>query len=177
MIDRRKTDRDYVDHGEEPDLDAEYQRCRRTLAINRDDLDTEVAQHAEKFFRVAEMAVLASAAYDQIKQDLKLVEARVAKEVRAAAAAEERKISNDAVEMEVLNDREIKTLHRELGDAKLAMDKWSALKEAFGQRSKMVTESVGLYISKYYSRNSVSAQTALQDHAVERVREARHRRG
>lgn len=162
MIDRRSR---------EETVDEKLSRLRSLLHINRDKLDDEVAEHAEHYERVAELHVLAVSEYDAIKQELDDV---IAEESVAVRQSED-KMTETAIKQLVKDKPKVQKLSRELLDAKLLVDKCSVLKESFGQRSYMMRELVGLYISRRLSSNAHSAKEDLQSYSSGRVREERAR--
>lgn len=151
---------------------------RSKLAYDTDGITVTVTEHPEQFERVGRGAAFATARHDSLKYDVELEEARVAKIVREDAAAEDKKLTDKAVETEVAATASVQRLKRELLEAKSELGQWAALKEAWAQRSYMLKESVSIYLARMTGSSSVTApRDALADSNRERAGELRKEQG
>lgn len=161
---------DMATEGEDP-FDVKLSRYASYLRIDRDNLDDEVSRHAEYYEKVAEIHVLAIAAHDALSQDLDEAIVREDPKVRERLAEEGKKTPTEtAVKNAIKDSPKIQKLAREVLSAKLRVDRAAVLKESFGQRSYMLKELVGLYISRRLSTGAHTAREDLQDYAAKRSR-------
>lgn len=158
-------------------IEKRRMRFSSMLRINRDKLDDEVSEHAESYHKVAELHVMAVADYDAIKQELEDASAEEDAEIRVGLMEESKRVTETAIRRKIREIPRIQQLSKELLDAKFQMDRCAVLKESFGQRSYMLRELTGLYISRRLNNTDAhSAKGDLQDFAETRIRSERARR-
>jgi len=131
---------------------------RKHLKIDKNNLDEVIQLQPELYYIVAQKHVLAVSERDLAYDEIKIVDAKLQKEVREQAEAEGRKMTEKAVEIEVLSNK----LHTDAIDmhlrTKYTADELGALRESFQQKSYMLRELVELYVSGYFSDDSLTVK-------------------
>jgi hypothetical protein len=151
---------------------------RGRLIIDRDDLDTALQQQPELFYHVADALVQAVAERDACKLELEEALAREDKSLRVAAAKTDGKLTEAAIRQQLALVPVIQDLERELLDLKRAADSWQALKEGYTQRSYMLRELVGMYLSRLSSGSMSGPRADISDaHHEKQAELRRNRRG
>jgi hypothetical protein len=151
---------------------TEAAELEAALRIDKTNLDEELIQHPEVFYRVADKVAYLVSQRDAAKQDLAEVEARVDAQIRHDLEVRGEKVTERMVDSEkVLHQQVIKakkTLHA-LNDQ---LGQWQALKEAYQQRGYVLKDLVQLYISNYFGSDvsSSAGQKRTTDAQAARVR-------
>jgi len=141
------------------------------LLIDREDLETVAAEHAELFWRVADRVEILISLRDAAKTELTEIEAEEELRYRASIPSDE-KVREGEVTANVLLHKRVKAAKERLHKLNADLGRWKALKESFEQRSYALNHMVELHMRKYYGEISRSEQDAT----ARRVREARTRR-
>lgn len=126
-----------------------FDEQRANLAIDPDDLDTCLVEHAELLFHASDEHANAVARRDAAKLDLEETLARLSKRIRGDALEAKEKLTEGAISERLTVLPEIMKLQRAFLKAKHDADRWTALKEGFGQRSFMLTKLVEMYVARY----------------------------
>ena len=132
------------------------------IQIDRDDLDTELVRQPSLFLEVSQKYVQAVSVRDAAKENVDVARAKVELKIRRRAEEQERKLTESTVKAEV----EVHSMYREAVDAYLQAkeraDRWLATKEAFSQRAFILKDLCGLYVSGYYTTESVRGKSQSQ---------------
>lgn len=158
---------------QEGTLSARYEELRAKVRINRDKLDEEVEQQAALFIDICEEHVMASSRRDGARDELARTDAEIAREARRRAETAGTKMTeamcNDAV---MLDPRHVKgaTEHQRL---RREADNWDALREAFGQRVRMLHELVALYSAGYFTTGSAQGSRSNVNDALAQTARAK----
>jgi len=150
------------------------------LAIDKDDLERCLMEQSESFYHVARETAYAAARRDASKYDLESAEALQGQKIRLESASDKQRVTEAAIAERLAILPNIQKLNMQLLKDKAHAEAWTALKEAFQQRSFMLRELVALRLRQHYDiameHGSGQTRAALGDAAVERVREARRAR-
>lgn len=136
--------------------DADLDDIAARLAIDKHRLDDCLLEQPSLYYHVAAHYTRALARRDTLELDLKVRMADLDQDFRNEAAASDSKITEATIANKVKSAPEIVALQRLALDAKNELDQWTALKEAFQQRSFMLRELVSLYTTQYYEQNLAS---------------------
>lgn len=121
------------------------------LAIDEHALDVALRDHPDTFYRVAMELALAVSLRDEAKQDLEEVEAEVDMELRKDAATIGAKTTEKEIESNKKVDKNVRAATDRFMEARYNAAKWTALKDAFEQKSYALSKLVDLYLGNYYS--------------------------
>lgn len=147
------------------------------LRIDRNNLDGEWVEQPQLFHDVCEGAAYAVSRRDQLKNEVKQVDAKLANRLRKKLA-EEGKVTKDMLEARVEAHEEHTEAVKLYSTAAFEVDQWAALKEAFGQRLKALEYLVDLFKAGYFQAGSSKAGQANEaqyEERREKMREARRR--
>ena len=141
-------------------------QLEKLLAIDKDDLDTELVRQPQLFYEVSELMVEAVANRDRLKDALGVTEAQVAAAVRDRLSRQEVKVTEGLVREEIALDAKTLKAQHEFQEAKHAADQAQQLREAFIQRSFMLRDLASLYVAGYYTQGAVrgASQGEFSDH-------------
>ena len=109
------------------------------LKIDEANLSREMSEQSSIYFSVAEEAISAELKYNEFKLQVSELYAMVDGETRALAEADGKKITEKLVENSVLQNANYKKARNHLLKLKANMDIFKARKDAFGQRSVMLS--------------------------------------
>lgn len=147
---------------------AEYEKM---LLIDRYSLDEELTRHPDAYYRISENYIATVDARDQAKQFLKGTEGQCYLAIRADLEDAGAKVTEKLIESRVLNDKAYLDARGDLQDKSAEVDRWSALKSSFDQRSYMLKALCELYAAGYFSDNAVrSGQSIKRQHEVDETR-------
>lgn len=149
-----------------------YAEFRERLKIERDDLDTEVAQQPFLFMQIGEEYTMLVSQRDKMKEEVDNLYAFILMQVRSKKAEE--KMTNADADARVSVDPSYQLKVREYHQLNGEVAKWGALREAFAQRGYMLRELCGLYASGYWSSTRVSGQTG--DAGIRNMKESMRRK-
>jgi hypothetical protein len=110
------------------------------LEIDAENLDKELMQHAASFAYVGEQAVSAEAAYAEFKVKVEELYAVLDRDVRAAAEAEGRKMTEPKIAAEILVNENYKKAQGHLIRLKANMDVLKVRREAWKERGSMLVQ-------------------------------------
>jgi hypothetical protein len=130
--------------------DSDFQQFENLLRIDRNALDVALEIQPDMFYRVSKNLVLCISKRDAAKQELQEIESAVDAQIRRDASIAGEKVTNPEVESLKGLDKGVLVAKEELAALNLRVGKWSALKEAFLQRSYALKELVALYSANYY---------------------------
>lgn len=127
-------------------------------------LDVALRDHPGLVFDIGVELAIAISVRDEAKQSFDEIEAKVDGEIRRAAAVADEKVTEKEVESQKKLDRRVQAANKAYLERKLDAAKWSALKEAFEQRSYALSKLVELYLNNYYSdRSNAGAEIGRSD--------------
>ncbi len=121
------------------------------------DLNQECIRQASKFAMWAVAAVESQKTLDDDKTGLKVLEARLHKNIKDAAALSGTKITEKSIEVAIINDPKWQKYSKCLNDAKKDVSFLYAIKEAFSQRKDI------LVALSYNEREERKANIVMRD--------------
>ena len=147
------------------------------LKIDQHALDIALREHPDLFYQVASELALAISNRDEAKQDLDQIEAQVDSELRRAAAISEDKVTEKAIESNKNTDKRVIAANDKFLEERYNAAKWTALKDAYEQRSYALSKLVDLFLANYYSSNEdkKTGGPALRDVRSQQVKEINKR--
>jgi hypothetical protein len=155
-------------------LRAQY---KKRLTIDPEEIDACLVEQAELFGHVAEQHAEATAEKDAISLELEELTAKVDRHVRERLYETEDKVTEKMVVHAIREDKSIVKLRYELADAKAEADAWSALEEAFKQRSNMLRQLVSWKLGEMYNlgiqRGTQGGRALLRDAGAAEAEELR----
>lgn len=157
-------------------------KFKDNLAIDKSALDKELQEHPTLYYEVSELYAEACARRDFLKEQVSLTDAELSSKHTRLLEKEFGKATVSAIAAAVNADpKHQKAFERHI-KAKEVADNAGALKDAFHQRSYMLRELCGLFISNYFQSGTVTAASnTTSDIKAERnkelMREARERGG
>lgn len=129
------------------------------LLIDKDNLDTELIQQSSIFYQISDSLTESIADRDAKKDKLLNADSQVSTRFRLISEGETKKWTEGKILENVQLSSEHKVANALYLQAKETVGKWSALQEAFLQRSSMLKYLVNLYTSDYFTRESISVKT------------------
>jgi hypothetical protein len=154
-------------------VEIDVAELEQALRIEKNDLDNAILTQPEIFYQVASAFVEARDQMDAIKDEVDLVDSRLALEFRELAERKQEKLTEARVASMVITDQDHIDVVARYRAAKLQAEKLGALRDAFNQRSSMLRELTSLYVSEYFTRSSMSGPAnRTQDVNAARGREA-----
>lgn len=136
-----------------------YAWFRKRVLIDKDDLDTELVQHAHTLMLVGERLAEADARVDRLREDQK----RVSAGLYAPMARRVEKGGTRATKEAIGQAMEQHPKHIAARDAykkaQLQAGKWGALKEAYVSRGFALRQLCAMYMANYYQSESVHEPT------------------
>lgn len=143
--------------------------AEQLLKLNKDQLDNICLEHPEIFYQVARMYTDMLNLKDGLKDDLKQVEAKIAIQIRFDLEKSSKKITEAQINQLVLiSEKRLKAFERYL-QAEQEADAWGALKDAFLQRSYMISILSDLHRQNYFS-NSCTSGKKVQEQEYQQLR-------
>lgn len=149
-----------------------YDELRDGLKFAIDDMDECLQRQPELFFAAAEKLALLISQRDEAKERLKLVEAEVDEDIRVAARANDRKITEKEVESEKIRDTEVLAAQRKLSELNLEVGKYFALKESYAQRMDAMKVAARSAAERAY-QTDVSIRGRASDERTDRAMDAK----
>lgn len=143
------------------------EELQNQLAINKDDLETELLHQAQLYWESSEGYAEAVSKRDQSKQVLEQVEATLASEFRKSGLT---KITEATVAEHVESHPQYVEQYRLYLGYKKEADRWGGVSDAFRDRSHMLRSLVSMFTTGYWNSSSAGAEDRIQG-----VSEARKR--
>lgn len=138
---------------------------QQSLKIDKNNLDEMLIEQPQLFNDVSEQAALATSRADQAKDDLKRTEARLFMQTRRKFMDNNEKATEAVINAAVTKHSKRKEAYTAWIEAQREASEWDALKGSFLQRSFVLRDLCGLYISGYYGESSVAGSTRKMDDA------------
>lgn len=151
--------------------DPVFAELEAALEINQHELDQNCIQHPDLFYRVSRGLARYTARRDEQKTKCAEVEALVDKELRRAAAQIEERITEGALANQKTNDPRVKLARAELAKLNGLVGQYTALKEAYLQRSYSLKGLIDLHLAGYFG--DPSQRSSIRDRQNERAQRSR----
>jgi len=133
------------------DLEKLIAEFKDLLLIDKNNLDQHLQEQAEIFYRIADALAQAQSVRDKAKEYIAITDAQLNLQFRKDLEEDGIKVTDAKINAMVQDDEEHQTSFNEYMDTKEQADKLSAMREAWMQRSYMLRELVGLFISGYFA--------------------------
>lgn len=151
------------------------------LLIDENRLEQACARHPDLFYRVSKRLTHEISLRDMAKEQLANVEAETDARIREEAAEDEdaKKLTEKEIESRKRLDSAVKKWRDQYLAYSHSVAQWTALKDAFLQRSYMLKSLGELYVANYYSDTSTggaSIASAQAARAKQQLQEERVRR-
>lgn len=163
-----------TDKNREPDRDdiLPIEDLEPGLAIDEHALEEALQQQPDLFYRVSKALALLISERDEAKMELQTVEAEIDMEIRREAMDNDEKVTVGEVEARRRIHKKVVAANLRLIDFNKQVGQYSALKEAFQQRSYVLKSLSELYIANYYGDVQSSSGTRhMRDATAEATRE------
>lgn len=133
------------------------------LPIDPHSLDEEVSRQPELYYAVAEKSAKYSGIAASAKADMKEAYAKIALEIREDSVG---KTTEKLIEQQTDSSPAYTAACKKYIKAEELADAWTALTNAFVQRSHMIRELANLMIAGYYQSSTVKSSERKTDDAV-----------
>lgn len=162
--------------------DFTLEEAKELLLIDKHNLDIEVELQSTIADRIGEKMVEMESLRDAAKENVAVVDAQIADEIRREVEDAGNKITEGKLTQQVLIDDKHEKVMKKYLDLKKDTALWKILREDFVGRAFMVSQMCGLYESEYFSRESIKSgskvnaakmrfrETAIQEKNEQRVR-------
>lgn len=156
--------------------DVDYPKLAAKIKLDKQRLDLATEEQAEVFLEIGERHAQAVSVRDLAKDTVTRVDAELARDKRIAAAKAGEKITEKITDDYVCLHEKHAAAVAAYADARRAEMKWSALRDAFDQRMRMIRELVGLYAAGYWTNSGTAgARGQVQEALAERARSEQQR--
>lgn len=151
--------RDVVTKAAEKDSLIDFVKdMEAALKIDKNDLDREVQEQADLFWRVGDRLALQISRRDKAKSDLENLLADTDQNIREKHSRDEKKPTEKAIEAEITSDPQVIRAKEDVQALTYWVNRLAALKDAFHQRKDMVREMCGLYATNYFTVGTVNSR-------------------
>ena len=155
-----------------PDYDDLISELKKGLKIDEHALDESLVRQADLFFRVSREVAILTSRRDAMKQELATTEAQADLDIRKGAAKNEDKFTEGEVKARIRLHKDVKEVQNELLELNSWLAQFTALKEAYSQRSYVLKDLVALFIANYYGSGAEGRSSRdLRARAAERTRD------
>lgn len=152
---------------------GEFKRLEELLKIDKNGLDEAIIEQPEAFYEISQAYVFSVSLRDKAAEELKQIDAQVDLEIREEFEKLGKKVTEKIVDSEVRSSDDHCKAYQHYLDCKSDAEKLLALKESFIQRSYMLRELCGLYISGYgISDSSIRSDSDMKSERVDRKAKA-----
>jgi hypothetical protein len=152
---------------------TEFERLERGLLIDQDDLDQVLIRQPQLFYEVGKQVANLTSQRDAWKQQLQEEEAKADARIRYELSQTDDKPREGDIKGQVLLSREVMTTNKLLMDCNKALGQWSALKEAYVHRVKVLKDLTNLYTTSYFADSSVGySSRSVRNSDAERARQS-----
>ena len=124
------------------------------LRIDKHNLDEELIQQPELFYRVSHMYSSACSDKDMFKESLEVMETKLFNKLRKEADALPGRTTDSSIRSKVSSMKEVIGLRTAYKEAKHRAEELLPLKEAYEQRGYALKELCNLYSSNYFQAES-----------------------
>lgn len=152
----------------------------RGLSIKEDALNNCLIEQPELYYHVADEAEAWTSTRDTIKYSIEKLEAELEVTFRKDAALRGDKATDKSISSQVANHPEVIRLNEKLLDAKSELGRWSALRDSFIQRTKMmdliVSREIRLLSDLNIERGAAVTRSKLVEAQSDQVTIARRKK-
>lgn len=134
----------------------EYYQAR--LKIDKDNLDTELAQFPSTFYSVSDLYVDADRYAKRLAQRLEREKASISAALRNVAAEEQEKKTETQLKQEVMLHPKVKKLESRVRQAEKVAKRWDILRDAYGQKSYALKGLVDLSMHEHFQSSTASVK-------------------
>lgn len=143
-------------------MDIELEQYEQALVIDKNDLDNAIMQQPETFYRVALEYAQARDEVEALKDEVDRTDSNLSLRFREEAEAKNEKTTEGRIASMVITDQDHVEVVERYRAAKLQAERLGALKDAFNQRAGMLRELTNLYVSSYYTNDSLAGPANKQ---------------
>lgn len=141
-----------------PDASASvFARLRANIAIDKDNLDTNVAEQPELYLEISEQYSLATSRRDKARSNVARTDSELAFSLRPQLAKAGIKDTKDNMSDAILLHERHIAAQQEMDTAQRVVDQWGDLKYSFEQRMRMLREMVQLFATSYFTTRSMGS--------------------
>lgn len=141
------------------------------LQIDRNNLDQELVEQPELYYRICEQYALAVSHRDQLHDGYKEVQAGLNIRLRRKMEEKGDKVTVAGLDAAVASHAKFLEAKAEHAEAAKEAELWVAMKDSFQQRAWVLKDLTQLYISGYFQNNSAGGSK----HKVDEVEYQRNR--
>jgi hypothetical protein len=134
-------------------MSVDIKELEAKLEIDEHALDIALREHPDLVYDVTQELALAVSHRDMAKLELDEIEAEIDKDIRKDASINDEKVTEKEVESIKKTHQKVKAANRKFLEEKFNAAKWTALKDAYEQRSYALSKLVDLYLTSYFSTN------------------------
>jgi hypothetical protein len=135
---------------------------KEAIIIDRNDLDTELANQPGIFLEVAQAYTQAISVRDGLKESLDSLGSSIDLRIRREAVDHGEKLTEALVKARVESNKTYRQHVEDYLAAKAKAEDLFAVKEAFAQRAFVLKDLCGLYIAGYFSTTAVKGKEASE---------------
>lgn len=128
-----------------------FEQLKRCITIDKHDLDGEIVQFPEIFYKVCEQVQIAETHLNDARLSRQDVETQLSGKARERLGTKGGRVTNASVETWVRGRMSYKNVDAQYQLAKDELGQWQALKETMQIKSYKLRDLVDLYIAQYYS--------------------------
>lgn len=148
----------------------------RYLEIEETELDNEVSMHSVLFDIVATEYAKAIGRRDALKEDLRVLEAKLSNKLRRKYTEKDQKVTEVFLNNKVHSSDEYVSLSRTHLNASLEVELWGAKKESLRARTNMLTNASNLFLGGLKTNRTVKYKNVEEAaYRVTRTRLAKQR--
>lgn len=152
------------------EFEAIFKELSAEVALDKDRLDEQLADHGELVRQVGDLLAIKSAERDEAKRVLGEIEATADKDIREDADREREKVSETEVKQRVMLDDRVIEAKAELGHLNLIVARLGKLEQAYLERRRGFERLVELYTGQYWNTRDIRPRIAANGHNGRRER-------
>lgn len=146
-------------------MEMTLEMLKARLAINEDNLDKELIEQPNLFYYVGKFCAAAIFERDKKDNEIDTFQAKLDRDIRNNAISNSERITETQIKSTILRNEPYLRHLSEMNELKRMVNEWTALRDAYQQRSYVLLKMVDLYVSGYYGQ--VTGRTERND-AIER---------
>lgn len=132
------------------------------LKPKKHDLDNELENQSQLFWEVSNACAQAHHTYNRAYAQRKVEQGRAAERQRDRLISEKGKATEGQVAAAVDSDPDLVHAKKIELDAQLEYEQWSAMRDAYNQRSYALKDLAALFVSNYYQTDFAAERTTRQ---------------
>lgn len=149
-------------------VDDFVKRTTRKLAIDRDNLDNDLAEVGQIFQEVGEEIAFAISRKDQAADDVKRIEAEVETTLRSDAERRGVKMTDKAVAAAVFGHADVAHAKAKLRNRQEELARLQNLEQSFKQRGYAIRDMVSLHLAAYFGTTANVVRHEINTEGQER---------